>query len=366
MKFFKKAAAVLVFLEVIPVTLWTQTVTISEIMADPAGADYYDEYIELYNISDSAVALSGWFLIINDYSDTLSFVADYGDTLPAHGFALIMDRGYLVEYKSSTYEDLIPDSALLITIQDNSFARSGLSNSAACQISLCNANGDTVSAVLTRTPMSGYSWEKIKIEGGNDSSNWGQSRNLRGTPGFRNSLAPCNYDVAVSNLKPVLAVDPDQVGIEFTIKNVGLQMAEGVRIFCGVDRNADRRIDAIFLDEIVTLQTGDSVVKRITLPDLRSGSHFILAGAQFAADELAENDLDSLNIDISFPPNCLIINEFMYYPAAEGGGEWIELFNISEDTIILNSWTFSDNATTVVLTDRDWYLPPQKISCDGQ
>jgi len=76
-----------------------QALTINEVMTDPVGSDYYDEFIELYNYGDLAVTLSGYYLEINDYVDTLSFVADYGDVLLPHSFALIMDRGYLVDYK---------------------------------------------------------------------------------------------------------------------------------------------------------------------------------------------------------------------------------------------------------------------------
>ena len=49
----------------------------------------------------------------------------------------------------------------------------------------------------------------------------------------------------------------------------------------------------------------------------------------------------------------------MYYPATDGG-EWVELLNISADTINLKRWMLSDNSTTIMLTGQDFYLPPQK------
>ncbi|MFH1212760.1 MAG: lamin tail domain-containing protein, partial [Candidatus Neomarinimicrobiota bacterium] len=332
--------------------------------ADPAGADYYDEFIELYNCGDSAIALNGWYLKINDYADTLSFVPDYGDTLRPHGFAVIMDQGYLVDNQSSTYEDLIPDSALLVTIHDKSFSSNCLKNSAASQIYLFNAQGDTISAVLTTAkPLSGYSWEKIISDGDNQISNWGNSRNLRGTPGFLNSLAPRDRDVAVSGLKQISPVGRvawnEPVEFEFAVKNVGLQIAEDVRILFGTDHDSDEQIDAILFEETLTLPPGDSVVKNVTSPGFTSGSHSMLARVIFAADEIAENDVDSLELDIAFPSNCLIINEFMYCPATDGGGEWVELFNISDDTLNLKNWTITDNNSDARLTDRNFYLPPQ-------
>ncbi|HPY01522.1 MAG TPA: lamin tail domain-containing protein, partial [Candidatus Marinimicrobia bacterium] len=360
----KATAAVLFIIGVFITGLDGQALTINEVMADPVGSDYYDEFIELYNYGDLAVTLSGYYLEINGYVDTLSFVADYGDVILPHSFALIMDRGYLVSNKSSSYEDLIPENTLLVTIQDSSLARTGLINTGASQIYLFNAQGDTISAVLTTAkPLSGYSWEKIIPEGTNQISNWGNSRNQRGTPGFWNSIAPRNYDVAIEGLKVVSPVDqifPHQpIDVQFTVKNFGLKAATSVQIICGLDQNSDRQIDEIFYDEMIALAAGDSAMKNATIPGLSSGIYTILAEAIYAADERYDNNLDSLDIKILFSENCLIINEFMYYPATDGG-EWVELLNISADTINLKKWMLSDNSTTIMLTGQDFYLPPQK------
>ena len=360
----KATVAVFFMIGVFITGLDGQALTINEVMADPVGSDYYDEFIELYNYGDLAVTLSGYYLEINGYVDTLSFVADYGDVILPHSFALIMDRGYLVSNKSSSYEDLIPENTLLVTIQDSSLARTGLINTGASQIYLFNAQGDTISAVLTTAkPLSGYSWEKIIPEGTNQISNWGNSRNQRGTPGFWNSIAPRNYDVAIEGLKVVSPVDqifPHQpIDVQFTVKNFGLKAATSVQIICGLDQNSDRQIDEIFYDEMIALAAGDSAMKNATIPGLSSGIYTILAEAIYAADERYDNNLDSLDIKILFSENCLIINEFMYYPATDGG-EWVELLNISADTINLKKWMLSDNSTTIMLTGQDFYLPPQK------
>ncbi|MFA5728911.1 MAG: lamin tail domain-containing protein, partial [Candidatus Neomarinimicrobiota bacterium] len=364
MKHRRTAVLTLFSMLIVGIRVFAQTITINEVMADPAGADYYDEFIELYNCGESALALKGYYLEINGYVDTLDFLADYGDSIPACGFALILDRGYLVENKSSTYEDLIPDEALLVTIQDNSLARTGLVNSEANLIYLFNSQADTISAVLTTTkPLSGYSWEKINPESDNSVANWGNSRDLRGTPGFWNSIAPRDQDVAISGLKVVTPgnqIVPNQpIELRFAIKNVGLKIASSVQARCGLDCDADRQIDEIFLDEIITIPAGDSVLKYVTTPGFSPGSQIILAEAIFTADERPENNRDSLVVKIPYTENCLIINEFMYYPATDGGGEWVELFNVSSDTINLKEWTLSDNSSTVQLTGQDFYLPPQ-------
>jgi len=95
-------------------------------MFDPEGSEYYDEFIEIVNICDSAICLNGAYLDIKGSIDSLYF--PYSDTLLPNSFAIILDRGYLIDNKSNIYDDLIPNSTILLTIQDNSFGKSGLSN----------------------------------------------------------------------------------------------------------------------------------------------------------------------------------------------------------------------------------------------
>ncbi|MCK4689373.1 MAG: hypothetical protein KAT41_03655, partial [Candidatus Marinimicrobia bacterium] len=48
-----------------------QIITFNEVMFDALGADYYDEFIEIVNYSDSTISLHGAYLLINGNVDTL-------------------------------------------------------------------------------------------------------------------------------------------------------------------------------------------------------------------------------------------------------------------------------------------------------
>ena len=111
-------------------------ITFNEVMSDAIGSDYYDEFIEIVNYSDSIISLHGAYLLINGNVDTLDF--PNSDTLAPNSYALILDRGYLIGTNSHTYDELIPDSTLLLTIQDNSF---GLSNSEPNTLLLISESG---------------------------------------------------------------------------------------------------------------------------------------------------------------------------------------------------------------------------------
>ncbi|MFA4839770.1 MAG: lamin tail domain-containing protein, partial [Candidatus Neomarinimicrobiota bacterium] len=344
------------------------TLIINEVMANPSGDDDYDEFIELYNCGDSAIALSGYYLKINDYTDTLSFVVDYGDTIQSNGFALIMDRGYLVENKSSSYEDLIPDSALLITIQDNSLARTGLVNTAASQIYLFSPQRDTVSAVLTTAkPSSGYSWEKIITEGDNHISNWADSRILHGTPGFRNSVTPLPFDLEVTQLTclsdPELLETGKAIDFSIIVKNIGENFCDSALILFGEDSNGDSILSSG--ETLFSTSTGltpkDSIAILTNAVFNRAGIHHLIGDVIFPPDDEPGNNRQILDVQLPFPTHCLAINEFMYYPASGSGGEWIELLNISTDTINLRKWTIGDNSTTASLTKTDYLLPPNEF-----
>jgi hypothetical protein len=132
--------------------IWGQALTISEVMFNPVGADDYDEYIEIVNINSSAVDLKDTYLLINGELENLQFHP--GDSILSSGqYALILDRGYLIDGKSSTYDLLIPEDALLLTIDNSAFGKGGLLNTTKNEILLVSANDDTLSRVFSTVPI---------------------------------------------------------------------------------------------------------------------------------------------------------------------------------------------------------------------
>ena len=162
-------------------------VVLSEIMYDPAGPEWHDEYVELQNTSpDRAVDLTGWRLGDPDELDGLA-AAGRGLVLPPGGFALILDGSYAGN--STTYDDVMPE-AVVLTIEDRAFARAGWPNSRDDTVILCDAAGDTVATHRYASGGEpGFSWERVDPLDAPDQPRWERALVEGGTPGRANSVS---------------------------------------------------------------------------------------------------------------------------------------------------------------------------------
>ena len=161
-------------------------IVLSEVMFDPAGSEFYDEFVEVFNTSETeSVDLMGW--TIGDGSEDDAIVSNGGGTvLGPRRFGLILDSGYL---EQSTRYDPLPEDVLVLTIDDGAFGKSGWANGTPEPVILRDAWGDTVSTyVYSVGNRSGRSDEKIVLEEGDAPENWADSVVDEGTPGRRNSL----------------------------------------------------------------------------------------------------------------------------------------------------------------------------------
>ena len=348
-------------------TAQAQSVTFSEVMFDAKGVDTYDEFIELFNYGETDISLEGAFLIINGSIKNITGNYTYSDlTFSPNSYALILDKEYLINNEPHTYDDFIPDSTLLITITSSSF---GLLNTKPDTLFLISASGDILSSVITSPDQSGgYSDEKILIEGTNDPENWGNSVTLFGTPGFKNSISPKDYDLAITRFEIITSQELIEAGqpVDFTltVKNIGLLDCSKAEILFGQDINCDSILqpEEIIYSTIESINAGDSLVLYPSISDPNSGSSVLIATVVLDEDESSENNVAFLELNVSFTINCLAINEFMYYPNPEYEGEWIELFNTSSDTLNLKDWTISDNKDEAALTREDFLLPSENYA----
>ncbi|MGC9363014.1 MAG: lamin tail domain-containing protein [Fidelibacterota bacterium] len=347
--------------------LRSQALVINEVMFDAVGADSYDEYIELVNIGDTPVGLEGCFFRINDNVDTIKCNGT-ADILNPGAFGLILDRGYLIDHLSTTYDAIIPDGAVLCTVRDDAFGSNGIPNSAPATIVLCSPEGDTLSVMQTKPDqVSGYSEERIDVYGLDNLSNWGNSLCLYGTPGFENSIAIRDYDLGITRL--VLLSEcgfiPSQREGEFEIgiQNFGRYLFAEAEIRFGVDENGDSLLQSgeVIHTKQVSLASGDSTTIRVALPAPKPGFHRVLCTI-VESDGNPDNNLEFLDVKVAYPTGCLAINEFMYAPLTGFGGEWIELLNVSEDTVNLAFWQICDATSRVVISAHDIYIPPHEYA----
>jgi len=175
----------------------------NEIMFDPLFSDRTDEFIEIINISDSeSFDLEGWTIQDQDGSDTI-ISSGQGTLLEPGQYGLILDPDYFAE--SHTYDHLIPEHTLIITINGATFGSRGLSNSAPETIILTDQEGNIMSSCTYSTDNEpGFSEEKIDPNKPDSPDNWVNSCSVHGTPGSKNSVLSSHIPEAVS-----ITVDPD-------------------------------------------------------------------------------------------------------------------------------------------------------------
>lgn len=344
-------------------------VVLSEIMFDAVGSDAHDEFVEIVNLSETVtVDLTGWQ--ISDgvgFDQIVPLEADL--TLEPGQFAVILDASYMEN--SDTYDNLIPESSLIVTIDNQTFGSGGFLNSVGETVSLIDAEGVVVSEyVYSVGNESGFSDEKIDLRGSNEPENWSDSKTLFGTPGGFNSVSPLSLDLAILPedlvFTPTTLKAGGSVTIEIKVRNLGVEPATNFSTVLFEDLNGDfvpgtgEELAAPF-EFVGTLASRDSTTFSLLLENLSSGRHPVSARIEFDLDEDLTNNLATGVVLVGFEQSAVVINEIMYSPFSDEA-EWVEILNRSSKTIDLSDWMFSDSdSSEKVLIGADILLPPDNF-----
>jgi hypothetical protein len=154
-------------------------VLITEVMANAVNEDT-GEFIEILNVGDSSINLTGWTFTDGDAMDVI--IPFDGDELilkPGQ-FGVILDSEYAGEYK-------IPPETLLLTTKNTTLG-DGLSTKD--PITLFDDKGETVDTFSHPfNPGNGISIERVSLEVGDTKLNWKACLDPSGsTPGRPNSV----------------------------------------------------------------------------------------------------------------------------------------------------------------------------------
>jgi len=206
------------------IRLFAQTDTsiiFSEIMFNSASGN--NEFIELYNLSSTqSIDLSGWKIRYYTSTPDLIVSAGFGTILPPNSYAIIFEGDY--DINSGIYSGIVPPNALILKISDNAFGSSGMANTTSRPLWLLKPNNDTVySYNYSANNSSAISDEKILLKRDSSQTNWSNSLVINGTPGFKNSVAPNDYDLELRSLtfNPLNPLFGSNVDIIVKIKNIG-------------------------------------------------------------------------------------------------------------------------------------------------
>ncbi len=335
---------------------------LSEIMFNPEPGN--NEFIEIYNTSSTdSIDLSNYKIKYSASTPDVITAVSGGTILKPNSYAVIFEGDY--DFENGIYKGLIPAGTLALKISDAAFGSSGMANTSDRVICLLNSSEDTLNTYFySANNDKGISDEKILMNDDNSPANWGNSKNLNGTPGFKNSLTPSNFDLSINSISswPHIPKPGDNVSLFVTIKNEGLKNAGNFTLEFYNDLNDDSIANASELIEtkaFSNLAAKDSVILSSVMNSLNQGTYHIIVKIIFQEDENLSNNEKKYLFKVYPPPanyNDVVINEIMYAPNPSQP-EWVELFNKSSKEINLKNWTISDNKNSTVITDDDLIFP---------
>ena len=338
-------------------------IILTEIMFDPAGSEYTDEFVEIYNLSNSvAVDLTGWRLADGSNDDGIVDAGD-GLVLQPGRYGVILDPDYFGH--STTYDHRIPEGALLLTVDGSTLGSGGLSNSQAERVTLLDAGGGIVAQyTYSIGNPSGHSDEKVDFQGPDVPENWDDSCVSGGTPGFLNSVARAQFDLEISGLwiEPARPRAGEDAELWASFVNAGSEKASGFTVWFFQDANhdslmnPDERMDAV--DGVYDLEAGDSQAVSVIWSGPESGFTTLAVQIDYPEDERPDNNRMLTSVAVGFSGGAVVINEIMYDPLP-GGPEWVELHNPGDTGIDLREWVMTDSDTSrkVLLTSEEAIVP---------
>ena len=336
-------------------------ITFSEIMFNPNSGN--NEFVELYNMSETdSVDLSKFLIKYSTSNPDTILSAGFGTKLPPNGFAVVVEKDY--DLTSGIYKNLIPASALILRISDNSFGTSGMANTSDRELKLISSAGDTLETYLySSNNGTGISDEKKILNKDNSPTNWGNALQTNGTPGSKNSVSPLSIDLAVSSIliSPIYPFIDSSIEINAVIRNLGVSSVQNlmVEMFLDTNKNAIGELAEKFYEQVLSLNSKDSVTVSSQLQNLSVGNYQILVFIKLPLDENQINNIKISTFTVYPKPNLfndLVINEIMYAPIS-GEPEWIELYNRSDEQKNLKKWKISDNTTPVAISSVDVFVP---------
>ena len=353
----KKSFLIFCFLFISSQIILAQSaLTFSEIMFAPESGT--SEFVEIYNMGDSAIDLTGYQLKYYTAGNDAIISSGAGLILNPNSFAVIFENDY--DINNGIYKDLIPASALVLKISDNAFGSSGMSNSSDRALVLLNENSDTVDIyTYSADNTNGYSDEKIYLTNDNSSTNWANSKSLYGTPGSQNTVTPLNYDLALIKFKAVknYVIAGGEIQFEAIVKNKGIANSKNFTLNVSLDTNKDSIAeDSEIIDSFPNdfLPPNDSTVFQFSTNNFSIGTNFFIAKIETSEDENVTNNFASClveKVNLNEQRNDIVVNEIMYTPLAPQP-EWVEIYNNSNKIINLEGYQIADNSDTVSVVNE--------------
>jgi hypothetical protein len=151
---------------------------ITEVLANPAGSEYTQEFVELENLEADPVSLAGMLIEDKTGSDVLPDL-----TVPAGGFALVVAANFVMD----DGKDPVPRDGTVIVPVSGRIGADGLSNDGE-PVRLVSSDGAVVSEYggwvnVSATAWNGMSVHRVSVDACDQPSAWTNAPELP-TPGW--------------------------------------------------------------------------------------------------------------------------------------------------------------------------------------
>ncbi len=326
-------------------------IRINELQHSPSNKE--PEWVELYNAGPDSVDIQSW---------TINNKNRVRYTLTPSEF-YIRPHSFLVLTKSDAIVNFHPDVGGNYIVVD--WSQYFLVN-AGDTVALHDENGHLIDSVLYAPSWGGGNGRSLERKIASDSSrsksNWATSVDPSGsTPGRRNSVTPLEHDLAISSFSASFLAGQSKGIFDLSIKNRGYAAALSFSVAVFIDHNGDslaQEGELAASNSGGMLSAGDSVRLRIEQQIVSPGRSNAIAVLSFTSDDDTTNNKMIAPVNLSYSAGSVVVNEIMYAPASPQP-EWVELYNVSSDSIILDGFTLADNTGTKAKVPRSHFtLPP--------
>ena len=329
------------------------SVIINEIMYNPSGGE--PEWIELFNTTNKTINLNGWF--ISDVVTTPS-------VSKIKGQHFIPPKSYIIISKDSSlcnYHRVITSEIIVMNLP--------VLNNDADGVVLKDDRILTIDSVFYSKgwgSKTGCSLERVSFEASSNLvSNWGNSTDIElSTPGRINSIKPKTYDLSISDLSfiPRFPIPGDNVFLSAKIKNYGTGPASFSLNFY-FDSDPGNRLRILSEESIISINPSDSISITSSKP-INNVPGKILTAAKiiYQSDEDTLNNYFEKILEPGIKQNAVLINEVMYSPS-DDESEWIELVNVSSDTLNLKNWMIGDllpKPSKYFIANENFFINPKE------
>lgn len=308
---------------------------INEIMYAPSTGE--PEWVELYNRTSQPINLKKWRCGDNTTLATIT-----------NNDVYIQPSSYFILSRDSSILNFFPNVTSFVVFNLPALNNNG--DAVVLKDSLSVLIDSLTYAIDWGGSTGGKSLERISVNAQSTlKENWGTSLSkYKATPNYVNSISQKAFDLAVNDIvfNPPFPFFGDNVSISTLIKNFGNNEAVfELRLI--EDTNLDSLPDILVAElNNINLSPFDSLIVPLnfSINNLQTEKAFYVI-AHFTSDQDTSNNYFYKRISPGYHPGTVLINEIMYSPI-NSEPEWIELFNISDDSINLKNWNVTDIFTT--------------------